>query len=342
MRFRFLGLLFGVLSLTAVSCSDSKRGGVSLDGAGATFPAPLYQKWFESYHAAHPDVKINYDGVGSGAGIQLFSGALVDFGASDAAMSDEQIRQVANGGVQLVPTTAGMVVLAYNLPGVSQPLQLSREAYADIWLGKITYWDDQKIKSTNPGVKLPSTGIKTVHRLGSSGTTYVFTQHLSAVSEDWKKKYAHGLTVEWPAGTGAKGSDGIVAYIQQTPGAIGYLDFGTAMRNKLALASLQNKAGDFVKPSMESCQAAFVNAPLPENLRVSIPDPDGKSSYPVVTFSWILAHSKYDNPKTAAALKDVLKYGLTDGQKDCAPLGYVPLPEGVRKAVLEAVDRISS
>ena len=342
MRFRKLSLLLVVVSLTAVSCSDTKRGGVSLEGAGATFPAPLYQKWFESYHTAHPAVKINYDNVGSGAGIQLFTGALVDFGASDAAMSDEQIRQVTNGGVQLVPTTAGMVVLAYNLPSISQPLQLPREVYADIWLGKITYWDDPKIISANPGVALPSTEIKSVHRLGASGTTYVFTKHLSAISEEWKKKYAQGLTVEWPAGTGAKGSDGIAAYIQQTPGAIGYLDFGTATRKNLTIASLQNKAGEYVKPSMESCQAAIVNAPLPENLRVSIPDPDGKSSYPIVTFTWILAHSKYENPNTAAVLKDLLKYGLTDGQKECTPLGYVPLPEGVRKVVLEAVDRISS
>jgi phosphate transport system substrate-binding protein len=287
-------------------------------------------------------VKVSYNGVGSGAGVQLFTGALVDFGASDAAMTDEQIRQVTNGGVQLVPTTAGMVVMAYNLPGVSQPLNLSRQDYADIWLGKITYWDDQKIKNANPGIKLPSLEIKVVHRLGASGTTYVFTQHLSAISEEWKKKYAYNMTVDWPVGTGAKGSDGIATHIQQTPGAIGYLDFGTADRNKLSIANLQNKAGEFVKPSLESCQAAFTTAPVPENLRVSIPDPDGKSSYPIVTFTWILAHSKYDNPKTAAALKEVLKYGLTDGQKECAPLGYVPLPEGVRKVVLEAVSKISS
>jgi phosphate transport system substrate-binding protein len=342
MRFRILGLLLAVFSVTMASCSDAKRGGIHLDGAGATFPEPLYQKWFEDYHTAHPEVKIAYNGVGSGAGIQLFTGALVDFGASDAAMTDEQIRQVENGGVQLVPMTAGMVVLAYNLPGVSQPLKLSREACAEIWLGKLTYWNDQKLKAANPGVTLPATEIKVIHRLGASGTTFVFTQHLSAISAEWKQKVAQGLTVDWPTGTGAKGKDGIVSFIQQTPGAIGYLDFGTAERNKLPVASLENKAGEYVEPSLDSCQAALANAALPENLRVSIPDPEGKSSYPIVTFTWILAHAKYDDPKTAAAVKDVLTYGLTDGQKECAPLGYIPLPEGVRQAVLKAVNRIGS
>ena len=341
MRLRFLSLLLIVVSLTAVSCSDSKRG-VSLDGAGATFPAPLYQKWFEAYHAAHPEVKISYDGVGSGAGIQLFSGSLVDFGASDAAMTDEQIKKVKSGGVQLVPMTTGMIVLAYNLPGVSQPLKLSRQALAEIWLGKITYWNDPKLKSDNPGVQLPSTMITAVHRLGASGSTFVFTKHLSAISDEWKKKYDQGLTVEWPVGTGAKGADEIVELVQKTPGAIGYLDLGHAERHKLAMAELQNKAGAFIKPSLESCQAAFADVALPKDLRVSVPDPDGQASYPVVTFTWILAHAKYDNPKAAAALKEVLKYGLTEGQKDCAPLGYIPLSDKVRQVVLEAVNRISS
>jgi phosphate transport system substrate-binding protein len=238
--------------------------------------------------------------------------------------------------------TAGMVVLAYNLPGVQQPLKLSREAYADIFLGKISYWDDPKIKSANPGVTIPSTKISLVHRLGASGTTFVLTQHLSAISDEWKQKYAHGLTVEWPTGTGAKGSDGIVAMIQQTPGAVGYLDYGTAERHKLAIASLQNKAGEFVAPNQASCQAAFADLNLPTNLRAWVPDPENKKSYPVVTFTWILARSKYDNPKVAETMRQLLKYSLTDGQKDCAPLGYTPLPDSVRDTVLEAVKRISS
>jgi phosphate transport system substrate-binding protein len=342
MRASVLGILLAALSLSAVSCSESKPTGIKLAGAGATFPAPLYRKWFDTYQASHPGVKIDYDSVGSGAGIQMFTGSLVDFGASDAAMTDDQIKKVESGGVQLVPTATGMVVMAYNLPGVSQPVKLSREAYADIWLGKITYWDDAKIKRSNPDLKLSSTPITLVYRLGASGTTFVLSGHLSAVSEEWKKTRAEGLTVDWPVGTGAKGADGIAAMIQRTPGAIGYVDFGTAQRNKLSMASLQNKAGEFVQPSLETCQAAFATVALPEDLRLSIPDPDGKSSYPIVTFTWILAHAKYDDAKTATALRDVLKYGLGEGQKECAPLGYIPLPESVRKVVLSAVDRISS
>jgi phosphate transport system substrate-binding protein len=335
-------MLVGLLSFTAVSCSEAKRPAVVLEGAGATFPAPLYRKWLEHFRTSHPEVAIHYDAVGSGAGIQLFTGSLVDFGASDAAMTDAQIRQVA-GGVQMLPMTAGMVVLAYNLTDVKEPIKLSREAYADIFLGKITHWNDPKITITNPGMSsISSTPITVVHRLGASGTTYVFTQHLSAISEEWNKEHSFGLTVDWPNAKGAKGNDGVVAMIQKTPGAIGYLDFGTAQRNHLSVASLQNKAGNFVEPSQASCQASFADVTLPSDLRAWVTDPEAKNGYPVVTFTWILARPKYDSPKTAEAVKQLLTYGLTEGQKDCAPLGYAPLPDRVRQTVLEAVNKISS
>jgi phosphate transport system substrate-binding protein len=347
MRRRISGLLMTVLCLTAVSCSDvktgdSKRVTTRLDGAGASFPAPLYKKWFEKYHETHPEVKISYDGVGSGAGIQLFTEGVVDFGASDAGMTGDQIKKVKSGGVQLIPTTVGMVALAYNLPDLSQPLKLSRENYTDICLGKITSWDDPKIKETNPDVTLPSTNITFVYRLGASGTTHTFTKHLSSISDDWNKAHAHGLTVDWPAGKGVIGTDGVASFIQQTPGAIGYLDFGTAKQNQLKMASLQNKAGEFVEPSIEHCQAAIESTKLPDDMQVSVPDPEGKLSYPIVTFTWILAHTKYDDSRTGNALKEFLTFALTEGQKECTTMGYVQLPEEIRKAVLESLKRIGS
>ncbi len=238
--------------------------------------------------------------------------------------------------------TAGMVVLAYNVPGASEGLKLSRDAYVGIFQGTITSWDDPEIKDANPGVALPALKITSVHRLGASGTTFVFTQHLSAISQSWEKATGRGLTVDWPVGQGALGQDGVVEAIGKTPGAIGYLDFGTASRSKMTLAKLQNKAGEFIAPSIESCQAALASVKLPENLRVWVPDPEDKDSYPIATFTWILAHTQYDNSQIASTLKDVLTYSLSDGQKDCAALGYVPLPDTVRQAVLAAVKKIGS
>ena len=339
---RAISLVFVAFSLAITACSGSKvtSGSVTLLGAGATLPAPLYQKWFADYHAAHPEVRVSYLSLGSGPGIQLFTEGKADFGASDAGMTDEQMSR-AGGQIQLLPVTAANVVLAYNLPGFSGNLKLSREAYAGIFLGTITSWDDPKVAESNPGTSLPKLKINPIHRQAASGTTFVFTQHLSAISEAWKHGPGTGMTVVWPVGSVARGSDDMVALIQKEPGSIGYLDYGHAERSKLPMAWLQNKSGEYIKPSTESGQATLNSARLPENLRGWVPDPEGKDSYPIVTYTWLLARKNPGNPSSATALKDVLKYCVTNGQKDSLPLGYLPLPEHVRQAVLQAVDTIA-
>jgi phosphate transport system substrate-binding protein len=297
----------------------------------------LYQKWFADYEAAHPDVRVSYLSLGSGPGIQLFTEGKADFGASDAGMTDEQVSK-AGGQVQLLPMTAANVVLAYNLPGFSGNLRLSRDAYAGIFLGTITSWDDPKIGESNPGVSLPKLKISPIHRQAASGTTFVFTQHLCAISDAWNRGPGKGMTVKWPGGAAARGSDDMVALIQKEPGSIGYLSYGHADKGKLPMAWLQNKSGEYVKPSLESGQATLRAAHLPDNLRGWVPDPEGKESYPIVTYTWLLVHKQPGTARTAAALKDVLKYCATDGQKESMALGYLPLPENVQKAVLQAVD----
>jgi phosphate transport system substrate-binding protein len=334
------------LSLALASCSGSSSGSkaanasIKIQGAGATFPAPLYQKWFADYRAAHPEVRVSYLSMGSGAGVDMFTEGKADFGASDSGMTDEQISNVS-GGVLLLPLTAGNIVLAYNLPGFSGNLKLSRDAYAGIFLGTITSWDDSKITESNSGASLPKLKVSPLHRQAASGTTFVFTQHLSAINGAWKTGPGRGMTVPWPTGTAAKGSDDMVALIQKEPGTIGYLDFGHAERSKLPVASLQNKAGEFVQPTLESGQATLNVAPPPENSRGWLPDPEGKDSYPIVTYSWLLIHKSNGSPRTSAALKDVLKYCLTDGQNDSVTLGYLPLPEKVRQAELRALDSLA-
>src|SRR5208337_1883485 len=324
---RAISLLFVAFSLAVASCSGSgskaANESVTIQGAGATFPAPLYQKWFADYRAAHPEVRVSYLSTGS-----------------DAGMTEEQIDKVG-GGVLLLPVTAANVVLAYHLPGFSGNLKLSRDAYAGIFLGTITSWDDPKIAESNQGASLPKLKISPIHRQAASGTTFVFTQHLSAINDAWKRGPGKGMTVVWPAGTVARGSDDMVALIQKEPGSIGYLGYGHAEKSKLPMAWLQNKSGEYVQPSLESGQAALNSAPLPENLRGWVPDPEGKGSYPIVTYTWLLVHKHDGNSRTTATLKDVLKYCVTDGQKDCVALGYIPLPEKVRQAELQAVDAIA-
>jgi phosphate transport system substrate-binding protein len=311
---------------------------VMLQGTGATFPAPLYGKWFKAYGLKHPGVEINYQAVGSGAGVKAVKDRTVDFGASDAAMTDEEMKAV-EGGVQLLPMTAGSIVLAYNLEGVDD-LKLTREAYAAIFLGKITKWNDAKIAAANPGVNLPDSDINVVVRADGSGTTFVFTQHLSAISAEFKKSPGTNKQPNWPVGTKSKGNDGVTASIKTTPGAIGYVEYGYAINNKLAMASLENKAGKFIKPTIASGQAALASVSLPENLIAWLPDPAGDASYPIVTYTWIICYKHYADAKKAATLKDVLTYGLTDGQKDSEALGFIPLPADVAAKAQAALANI--
>src|SRR5262245_7676978 len=337
-----------LLSATAVVLATWGMGGgragalaadVTLQGTGATFPAPLYQRWFTEYNKLHPEVQINYQALGSGAGVKQFQEGLVNFGASDAAMTDEEIAAVKDGVVML-PMTAGSVVLAYNLPGVTE-LKLSRDAYVGIFLGKLTSWNDPKIAETNPGVKLPDTKITPIPRSDGSGTTFVFTQHLSAISDAWKSGPGTGKSVNFPVGVGGKGNPGVTALIKQTPGAIGYVEFGYAKQTQMPMAILQNKAGNFVKADGESEKAALSSVELPADLRAWITDPTEPKAYPIVTYTWLLAYKKYDDPKIRDALKGVIQYGLTEGQKFSTELGYIALPPNVVTAVTKAVEQIS-
>jgi phosphate transport system substrate-binding protein len=334
------GLVLGSISaLLALAPFGRAAADVTLNASGATFPAPLYQRWFAEYNKLHPDVQVNYQGVGSGAGIKSFTDGLTDFGASDAAMSDKEIAAVTTGGVILLPMTAGSIVISYNLPGVTQPLQLPRDVYPAIFLGDIKTWNDPKIAAANPGVTLPAMPITVASRADGSGTTFNFTGHLSAISPDFKAKIGQGKQVKFP-GVAGKGNDGVAALIKQTPGTIGYVEFGYAQKTGLPMATLQNQAGKYVAPSAESGSAALAQVPLPDNLRAFITDPAGDTSYPIVTYTWWLVHSQYTKPGVADAIKALAAWCLTDGQKLSPDLGYLPLPDAVVTKVQAAAAQI--
>lgn len=316
---------------------------VALTGAGASFPAPLYQRWFVDLNGKVPELQVNYQSVGSGAGVEQFTQQTVNFGASDVAMDDEEIAAIEKGAI-LLPMTAGAIVLAYNLPGV-EGLQLDRETYVNILLGNVTNWNDPAIAATNPDVTLPDQAITVVHRSDGSGTTGVFTKHLSAISSDWESAIGDGKSVEWPAdkGTfvGGKGNEGVTAQIQQTEGAIGYVEFGYANNNGLNMASLENSAGNFIKPSGESASTTLDAVELPENLRAFITDPEGADSYPVVTYTWMLVYGEYEDPEVAKAVEVMVEYGLNEGQEAAPEIGYIALPKSVREKVAAAADGLS-
>ena len=328
-----------ILAGSAVLGLASQSSAQQLSGAGATFPAPLYQRWGVEYNKMHPDVQVNYQSVGSGAGVKNFTAGVVDFGASDAAMSDAEIAK-APKGVVMIPATAGEIVFAYNLPGV-ETLNLSREAMAGIYLGTVTKWNDPAIAKANPGAKLPDLPIQVASRSDGSGTTYVFTQHLSAISKDFKDKVGTDKSVTFPVGVGGKGNEGVTALVKQSPGAVGYVEYGYAKGNGLAMASLENKSGKFVAPGIASGASTLANVTLPENLRIWPVDPEGAGDYPIVSFTWLLLYKKYDDAAKLKALKDFVSYGLTTGQGLSEALGYIPLPAPVvekAKAALATVE----
>jgi phosphate transport system substrate-binding protein len=327
---------------TASSPAKLELGGnVTLTGAGASFPAPLYQTWFTELNKKYPSLQVNYQSVGSGAGVEQFTKGTVDFGASDVAMKDEEIAKIPpEKGVLLLPVTAGSIVLAYNLPDVPD-LKLPRSVYVDILLGKIKSWNDPAIAKANTEAKLPNLPIAVVYRADGSGTTGVFTKHLSAISPEWKTKVGDGKSVKWPVGVGGKGNEGVTAQIQQTQGAIGYIEYGYAKQSTLKIAALENKSGKFITANEESASKTLEAVTLPENLRAFISDPEGADSYPVVTYTWILAHKKYPDAAKAKAMEAAIEYALTDGQKLAGELGYVPLPANVIAKVASAADQIS-
>ena len=316
-------------------------GSIQLHGAGATFPAPLYKKWLEEYQKRRPDVFLSYDAFGSGEGIKRFIAGAVDFGASDAAMSDSQMAEVTRG-VQLLPAVAGSIVLAYNLEGLGGDLKLTREVYVDIFLGKIKRWDDLRIKRINPDLKLPGSDIALVVRQDGSGTTYAFTNHLSAVSEEWRDRGPGVSTlVDWPGNAmAARGNEGVAGRIKLSTGSIGYVEYGIARRGGLSMAWLENKAGQFIEPHGGSGLATLINATLPENLRAFFPDPEGQDSYPIVTYSWLLLYKQYDDPQKLAALKQYVKWCLTAGQEYNESLGFVRLPPQVIARAMGALDSL--
>ncbi|HEY7168556.1 MAG TPA: phosphate ABC transporter substrate-binding protein PstS [Candidatus Binatia bacterium] len=335
---KYLRILFAAALFTSISCGGGGER-VKLQGAGASFPAPLYLKWFKSYSASKPNIQIDYQSVGSGSGVKSFIDRTVDFGASDAAMKPDEIAKV-NGGVVLLPMTAGAIVLAHSLKEVPN-LRLSRDAYVGIFSGKITKWNDPVIASANPDAKLPDAPINVIVRADSSGTTNVFTRHLSAVSKDFEQNVGVNNMPNWPVGTRSKGNEGITASLMTTPGSIGYVEYGYAQSQKLPVAMLQNKAGNYVSASTASASAALASGQLPADLIAWVSDPDGKDAYPIVTYTWMLFYKKYDNAAKAKAVRDLINYGLTDGQKESEPLGYVPLPAEVVTKVKAAAETIS-
>ncbi|MEM1059198.1 MAG: phosphate ABC transporter substrate-binding protein PstS [Verrucomicrobiota bacterium] len=319
--------------------SDASGGSAEVKkytALGATFPAILYEKWFEVYNEQNPGVEFTYVAKGSGVGVRHFTQNLVAFGTSDAAMSDEEIAKVPQGVVML-PMTAGSVVLAYNLSGVEE-LKLSRENLVAIFMGEITRWDDPKLTEDNPG--LPAIPITVVRREGSSGTTFALTQHFSAVSEKWKEKVGAGKSVQWPVGVPARGNRGVAEALEENKGSIGYVEYGYALEQKMSTARLENKAGNYISPTIASEQAALANIQLPENLRAFDPDPAGADSYPIVTFTWWLCYAKYDDPKTAEAVKKLARWAVDRGQAYAEELGYIPLPTEVRVKVKAALEKI--
>jgi phosphate transport system substrate-binding protein len=331
-----------MLCSLCLAASDAVAQTVKLKGSGASFPFPLYGRWFKEYSKDNKQVQVDYQAKGSGAGIKDFVNKTVDFAASDAAMTDEEIASV-DVGVQLLPMTAGEIVLAYNLPNGPQDLKLSREAYSKIFLGQITKWNDPVIAKANAGATLPDTAITVVRRADSSGTTFVFTQHLSAVSEAWKNGPGSGMTVNWPSTdkmVASPKNDGVAATIKQTPGAIGYIEYGFAKIAKLPMAWLENKAGKFVEPGLASGQAALASMTLPADFRAWLPDPDGAAAFPIVSYTWMLFYKKYSDPKMAEAIRDLITYCLTDGQKVSGEMGYIPLPSQVVELVAKAVHNI--
>jgi phosphate transport system substrate-binding protein len=324
------------------SMASAKTGrSRTINGAGATFPYPIYSKWFSEYGKQYPGVKINYQSIGSGGGIRQLIAETVFFGATDGPMTDEQLKS-APGPILHFPTVLGGVVPIYNLEGVTQPLRFTGQTLADIYLGKIMKWNDPAIAKTNPGVSLPPTDITVVHRSDGSGTTYIFVDFLSKVWPGFKQKVGVATSVSWPAGVGAKGNEGVSGMVKQTPGAIGYVELIYALQNKIAYGTVQNMAGEFAKASVSSVTAAAAAAAtqMPADFRVSITNAPGKGVYPISSFTWLLL---YENPKDKAQSKtmvEFVKWALTDGQKFCADLGYAPLPEAVVKLEMAALAKI--
>jgi phosphate transport system substrate-binding protein len=337
---KVLSVIAVLLALGTVAVAEG--GQVLLNAAGATFPYPMYSKWFDVYRQAHPNVQINYQSIGSGGGIRQLLDKTVDFGASDGPMNDDQLKQ-ATVPILHFPTVMGADVPSYNVPGVTAELNFTAEALSGIFLGKVTKWNDPAIASANPGVKLPSDDIVVVHRSDGSGTTYIFTDYLSKVSPEWQTKVGKATSVNWPVGLGGKGNEGVAGLIQQTPDSLGYIELIYAIQNKIAYGRVKNSSGAFVKADLASVSAAAAAAAkaMPEDFRVSITNPEGnKAAYPIASFTWLLIPSKFADTAKRDAVKDFLKWMMTDGQQYCEGLSYAKLPKEVVAMELKAIAKI--
>jgi phosphate transport system substrate-binding protein len=319
--------------LTAAVLAAFTAAGASaetINAAGATFPAPVYQKWFEEYHKAHPDVQVNYQAIGSGGGVRQLTEGTVDFGASDFVMTDEQLAKVTKFKVLHFPTVIGGVVPTYNVPGAPD-LKFSGTTLAGIYLGNIKKWNDPALAKDNSGVKLPNEDITVVHRSDGSGTSFIFSDYLSKVSPEWKMKVGVNASVNWPVGLGGKGNEGVAGLVKQTPNSIGYVELTYARQNKMEYGAMKNAAGNFVKASVETVTDAAAGAAkeIPDDFRVSIANAPGKNAYPISSFTWMLIPDKIDNAVKKKAISEFLKWMLTTGQADAPALDYAPLPKSV-------------
>ena len=333
-----------VLLLVCVLLPLAVFGQTTLNGAGATFPYPIYSKWFSEYHKNHSDVQINYQSIGSGGGIRQVTEGTVEFGASDMPMTDDQLKEAQaklKTKVLNIPTVLGADVPAYNVPGLSGDLKFTPDVLAGIFLGRITNWNDKAISDANPGVKFPNQEIIVVHRSDGSGTTFIWTDYLSKVSADWKAQVGSGTSVKWPKGLGGKGNEGVAGSIRQLSGSIGYVELIYAVQNKIPYGSVRNAAGVFVKASLEGVTAAAASAPkMPADFRVSITNAPGKDAYPISSFTWLLIPSQSKDPAKGKILADFLNWMTTDGQGMTGALSYAPLPENVAAKVKETIKQV--
>jgi len=328
------------LLLAGLALALPVMGQTQLNGAGATFPYPMYSKWFSEYSKLHPDVQINYQSIGSGGGIRQVLNGTVDFGASDGPMTDEQLAE-AKTKILHIPTVLGADVPAYNVPGVSGEVKFTPEALANIFLGKIQNWNDPAITKVNPGVNFPNQSIIVVHRSDGSGTTYIFTDYLSKISKDWEGTVGKGTSVKWPVGLGGKGNEGVAGQIRQLQGSIGYIELIYAVENKITYGSVKNAAGNFVKASLDSVtEAAASSQTMPADFRVSITDAPGKTAYPISSFTWLLIPVQAKDPKKGKILADFLEWMVNDGQKMTRQLSYAPLPASVVEKVKAVIKQI--
>ncbi len=334
-------LLSLVLCLAVAGMVLAQSGGVQINAGGATFPNPIYSKWFNEYNKMHPNIQINYQSQGSGFGKAQLVAHSIDFGASDGPMSDDELSK-AGFKILHFPTVMGADVPSYNIPGVNESLKFTQKALAGIFLGTITKWNDAELTKVNPGVKLPSEDIIVVHRSDSSGTSYIWTDFLSKASSDWKSKVGTGTTVNWPVGLGGKGNEGVMGTVKQQPYSIGYVELIYAIQNHEAYGDVQNADGVFVKASLEGVSAAAAGAAknMPDDFRVSITNAPGKTAYPISSFTWLLIPAKINDASKRDAIKGFLKWMLVDGQKDCEALSFAKLPAPVIAKETKAIDQI--